>query len=154
MPSIRVHSRATAGAAESMYRSQAAGAASVPQPVPPNPGALPEPTPWRSAPHLIGLKGFDRAATSRACCGVCRTAIPAGTWRLDFRFKAGRSLSDQRRVHPFCIQRTPNANRADDLRVVRLWLARPGLEQEAYAVLEQVFTALSGPSGASSSAGP
>ena len=121
------------------------GPAALPEALPP----APEPAP---AIPIVGVKGYDKAPTGRAVCWLCGVPIPAGSWRLDYRFRASRQLSHQRRIHAHCAGRLPASSREHDITVVRRFLEAPGLEGDASPFLENVLELLRGPSGAASSA--
>lgn len=72
-------------------------------------------------------------------CWICDKVIQKGAYRLDYRIKASKALSDQRRIHVQCIGGLPSATRAVDLRALRAFKAAPGVTEEQGNLLEALY---------------
>ena len=97
--------------------------------------------PW----NAIGLKAWDHAPARRntkAVCLVCEGCFEPGELRMDYRTKISNSLRDQRRFHPRCINRIPDATRKRDLKVLQSWLKAAGLSAKDTEIMQEAMAAL------------
>ena len=107
-------------------------------------------------PAPTGLQCYDQAplrASKPAMCWTCHIAIPKGSWRFDYRFKASRSWSDQRRVHLACLGLLNKATYATDVAMMRRWMADASKPDEERLVLAEAFACLTKSGGEASSGG-
>ena len=94
--------------------------------------------PW----NAIGIKKYDKAASDRGTCFVCKGKVLKNTFRMDFRVKVSMAMGDQPRFHPACAAGLPCGSRDRDIRVIRMWLRDPSLEHDARTMLEGVLALL------------
>ena len=81
-----------------------------------------EHVPLVEAHNCVGLKDWDKAASSRARCCVCNLPIKKNEYRLDYRFKQSDRLADQKRLHYKCVTGIPVDTRVRDIAQVQRWL--------------------------------
>ena len=95
-------------------------------------------------PAPTGLQTYSRApikVSRPGLCLICRQPI-VGCWRFDYRVKASRSFSDQRRLHLDCLDRTNGATLATDSAMFVKWLSdasKPPEEVEMLIRASSVF---------------
>ena len=108
-----------------------------PAPPPPAPPPVVEP-PAPMDKKLVGVQAWDWAPTAKAPCFVCKAPCPAGSLRMIYRVKPGRSFADERRIHTGCFSREhlPAASRELDMERIRTMLLLPGLSAEARLLLQ------------------
>ena len=97
---------------------------------------------WAREPwNVVGIKSWDVAPTGQAVCWWCKAKIDKGSVRFDYRLKATKLLSDQRRFHPRCIKDCPAETRARDIRYVKHML-EGDLPEHARAVIKEALESL------------
>ena len=91
---------------------------------------------------LPGLRALERAPSSRAVCFACDRKIVKDDLRFEYRLRASKSLSDERRLHVGCAARLPAATRQVDLLRLQSMLAIPERPEDERQALAGALAAL------------
>ena len=89
--------------------------------------------------NAVGIKEYDLAPTAAAKCFICDQACSKGQYRLAYRRKQTKLLSDQRRFHPECAHQLPVDTRRRDRLFLKRLLKDDTLEPAARTLLGGVF---------------
>ena len=79
---------------------------------------------------VIGIQLADHALSNRSVCWICKSNIPRGAGRIQYRIANSNSWERLRYVHVQCISGLPSDTRENDLRVAKSWLRKAGLTAE------------------------
>ena len=113
--------------------------------------------PLAAPPPLLpqGLVSFSKAPTGRSTCLICMDYVAKNAFRLQYRTRAGTSMSNLRYLHWTCARLLPVETRLEDISKAQRWLGDAQLsENDADAsILERVVMALQGGGAAGSSGG-
>ena len=101
----------------------------------------------------IGLQLYEKARSARTTCFCCGAGIGEGLWRVKYAPAHRKKQRDLKWAHCACAPDFPAEHRAVNLARVRRWQEEPGLDAEAYTVLDDLERHFATHGPASSSAG-
>ena len=92
--------------------------------------------------NKIGIQQAAKAVSGKSKCWICELLIPKGERRVHYRTRNSRSFEHLRWLHTACAARLPDAQRANDIRVVQSWLRRPGITEDDKTMFTDVLDRL------------